>query len=374
MSLPSIAIVYDWATTPYGGAEKVLSALHSAFPQAPLFTTIANKKKAVWLTNWQVHTSWLQNLPLATTHHRLYGLLMPLAFESLNLDDYQIIISVTSASAKGILTKPKQLHISYVLTPPRYIYTHRSEYLKSSLLRRLTNPFFKYVQWWDKVAAQRPDKVIAISQLVAHRIATHYHRQADMVIYPPLDPLAASQSPVHLPQPTKFFVVVSRLVSYKRIDLAIRASLKTQKPLVIIGDGPEMSRLQAIANNSPFIHFLGSQPDAITAWYLRHSQALVMPGIEDFGITALEAISAGSPVIVHQESGVSEILNQTNALFIHDLTVDALATAYKKLEQKPYNRNKLRQSVSKYVTTSFVKKFTAAIESYWSIHHQERTV
>ena len=189
---PRIALVYDRVNTPYGGAEKVLLALHQAFPQAPLFTSVFHPR-AVWAKIFKIKTSFLQKVPFANQLHRFFVPLMPLAFESLDLSMYDIIISVTSAEAKGIITRPNQLHVCYMLTPTRYLYSHRAHYeqthwpFKIPLLNFFSRKLFDYLTWWDQVAAQRPDVIIPISGLVKKRIEKYYQRAVSDVIYPPVD-------------------------------------------------------------------------------------------------------------------------------------------------------------------------------------------
>jgi glycosyltransferase involved in cell wall biosynthesis len=227
----SVALVYDRVNTPHGGAEKVLLALHALFPNAPLYTSVYNSKTASWANVFDVRPSWLSRLPFAH-HHRLLLPLMPLAFESFDLSAYDLIISITSAEAKGIITQPHQLHLSYLLTPTRYLYSHQHEYLTTDShlsapgTKWLAHQLLKYIKWWDQAAAARPDVIIPISELVAKRTRHYYNRSTVSPIYPPLETLPlTTQRPTLLP-PTfdQYLLIVSRLVSYKRLDVA---TLKT---------------------------------------------------------------------------------------------------------------------------------------------------
>lgn len=211
---------------------------------------------------------------------------------------------------------------------------------------------------------------MAISNLVASRIETSYKRPVDAVMYPPVSVPKSQVLVEKASEPT--FLVVSRLVKYKRIDLAIQACLKHDWKLNIVGDGPEKYRLLKLANGNPKISFLGlAEPEALKA-ALETSTALLMPGIEDFGITALDAVAHGTPAVVHQESGVAEILNHKNSVFISELTPDAISTAAQKILSTEYNQVQLRQSVAKYATTTFVENIKTSVMKYWSSLSQER--
>src|ERR1035437_5789981 len=179
-----VALVYD-RVNKWGGAERVLLAFHKILPQADLYTSVYNKEKASWAKVFNVKTSFLQNFPFAKSSHQLFATLMPVAFESLNFDGYDLVISVTSESAKGIITKPGTLHICYCLTPNRYLWSSYNDYFKNRLLRFFSKPAVLYLRTWDKIASQRPDEYIAISTAVKNRIKKYYERDS-VIIYPPL--------------------------------------------------------------------------------------------------------------------------------------------------------------------------------------------
>src|ERR1035437_3756793 len=177
-----VALVYD-RVNKWGGAERVLLALHKIFPEAPLFTSVYNAESAAWAKVFDVRTSFLQNFPKAKTAHELYAVLMPLAFESFNFDNFDLVISVTSEAAKGIITKPSTLHICYCLTPTRYLWSGYNDYFKSSIFKLISKPLVSYLRFWDKIAAKRPDEYIAISIEVKNRIKKYYKRDSE-VVYP----------------------------------------------------------------------------------------------------------------------------------------------------------------------------------------------
>lgn len=369
---PKIALVYDRVNTPYGGAEKVLLALHQLYPEAPLFTSVYHPQ-AKWADVFQIKTSFLQHFPFAKKHHRIYAPLMPLAFESFDLDEFDIIISITSAEAKGVITKPHQLHLCYLLTPTRYLYSHRHQYeatnwpFKVPLLSFFSRKLLDYLTWWDQVAATRPDVIIPISNLVAHRTQHYYQRQPAPVIYPPLDPDQLQPLPdIHLYHqyylPEKYLLIVSRLVPYKQLKEAIQAAQKLNYPVVVIGSGPAEKELNQLATAQTF--FLGNVNQTQLHSILSQADALLMPGLEDFGITALEAIYAGVPVILHQDSGVAELL-PSGVIKLTDVTVESIAAAIEKLSVLETDFSSLQKNIEKYAINNFTKRFREAVLSFW---------
>ena len=367
------ALIYDRVNTAYGGAEKVLLALHQLFPQAPLYTSVYDPTVATWAQVFQVKTSFLNLVPLFRSQHRWLVMMMPLAFESLDLSAYDLVISVTSAEAKGIITKPHQLHICYLLTPSRYLYSHRHSYqnqagwLSWPPVKFLATKLFDYLTWWDQAACQRPDAIIPISHLVSERIKKYYHRSSLPAIYPPIQSIKAPSFRADqlnkFTLPNEYLVVVSRLVSYKRIDLAIKACLKLSKQLIIVGSGPELSNLKKLAGHSGLIHFLGNLDQKDLAQVMNHSAALLMPGIEDFGLTALEVQTLGKPVILHHHSGGAELLKHlVHSIHLEQELVSAMVKAINLLEETSFDKAKLQKNVRKYDRDRFTKELTHQVQ------------
>jgi len=377
-----IALIYDRVNTPYGGAEKVLLALHQIFPNAPLYTSVYDPNKAKWAQVFKIIPSFLQKIPFAKNNHRLLVALMPLAFESFNLKDYDIVISITSAEAKGVITNPKQLHICYLLTPTRYLYSHKQEYLNSKKMLNiwpislLSKKIFNYLKWWDQIAANRPDVIIPISKLVQQRCQNYYHRDTEAVIYPPVKIENILNSQPNL----KYYLVVSRLVSYKQIDLAIQACLKLGRNLLIVGDGPEKLKLMKLVdkhknklkNQGKYIIFLGHQSKERVAKLYNNCIALLMPGEEDFGITALEANAHGKPVLINMKSGAAQLIeNKKHGLHLGKNNVTELTKKMQRLEKIQFDINILRQNAHKYGTSNFMRKFVNQVNQLWQKYNNK---
>src|SRR5581483_144686 len=305
-----VAIVYD-RVNKFGGAERVLLALHKIFPKAPLYTSVYDPKRAVWAKKFpKVHTSFLQQIPFAKNNHELFPLFMPFAFSRFNFNNYDLVISVTSEFAKNINTKG--VHICYCLTPTRYLWSHEDEYFKNKFLKRLLYPFISYLKYMDKRASRKPNIMIAISTEVQKRIKKYYNREPQ-IIFPPVELKDSKKKKLINPttktgskdfqflREKRYYLLVSRLVSYKKVDLAIRAFNKLNLPLVIIGTGREEKKLTKIANKN--VYFIGNVSDNELVHYYKNAKALIFPQEEDFGIVAAEAGMFGLPVIAYKGGG-----------------------------------------------------------------------
>lgn len=305
-----VALVYD-RVTKWGGAERVLLALHSIWPDAPLYTAVFDESKASWAKVFRVIPSFLQCIPFANRMHEFLPVLTPIAFESFSFDAYDVVISVTSAEAKSIVTKPSCVHICYCLTPTRYLWSGHSDYQKypglgwASPIAKLGLLLFgPILRRWDLVFASRPDYFIAISQRVKERIERYYHRPVSAVLYPPV---SLSYVRRQKSKRSDYFLTVSRLVGYKRVDLIVDAFNELGVPLVIIGNGKDKQRLRRRARTN--IHFIDRYlTDSELLEYYEGCRAFVHAADEDFGLAAAEAQSAGAPVIAYRHSGVSEFV------------------------------------------------------------------
>jgi len=298
-----IALVHDFLTQ-YGGAEKVLEVFHEIWPNAPIFTLFYNKKvMGDKFADCDIRVSPIQNLPFGAKKYRWYLPLMPGAIERFNLKNFDLIVSDSSAYAKGIITLPKTRHFCYIHTPTRYLWSDSHDYLDSlkggeKLMSKFLVPVLSRLRLWDYLAAQRPDKLMANSKFVAERIRHYYHRESE-VIYPPVetDDFKISN------KTEKYFLIVSRLRPYKKIDLAINAFNHLRMPLKIIGGGDNKG-LKKIAG--PTIEFLGFVSEEKKRKYISQCQAFIHPQEEDFGITAVEAMACGRPVIAYASGGAKE--------------------------------------------------------------------
>ncbi|MDA8221039.1 MULTISPECIES: glycosyltransferase [Desulfosporosinus] len=310
-----VAIVHEWLTN-MGGSEQVVGVLLELFPDAPVYTSLyesANLEPS--LAEADVRPSFLQRLPKFMRKHQNLLPLMPYAFEQFDLSDYDLVLSSSSSCAKGVITGTKTIHVCYCYTPMRYAWDSYHFYMKSlkCLKRWLAVWLMHRIRMWDRLSADRVDHFIAISHAVQERIRKHYRRES-RVVYPPVDIDRFTSTCVR----EEFYVVVSRLVGYKRVDLAIEACNRLGRNLVVIGDGEEQKRLKAMdRSKGEMIKFLGRQSDLVVADYLARARAFLFPGEEDFGLTMVEALASGCPVITYGQGGAVDIVEDgvTGVLF-----------------------------------------------------------
>lgn len=368
------AIVYD-RVNKWGGAERVLLTLHELFPDAPLYTSVYHPKKAAWAKVFpEVIPSFLGKIPFVQSHHEFLGALMPIAFESFRFDKYDLVISVTSEAAKGIITKPSSLHICYCLTPTRYLWSHYNHYFKGLTFKSIIKPIVYYLRKWDKIAAQRPDVMVGISTEVCKRIKKYYERKPE-IIFPPvnLEKFKAgtkkTRSVGTFYSPHGFYLIVSRLVPYKRIDLAIEAFNELRLPLVIVGTGSEEYRLKKMAKEN--IHFIGFIDDALLLEYYQMAKALIMPQEEDFGIVAVEAQAAGCPVIAYKKGGVLDsVVDGKTGILFSPQTKNSLIKAVKRFNNLHWNQKDCIKNAKRFSKERFKKKFKTLIEKHIGGHLQ----
>ncbi|PJC76065.1 glycosyltransferase family 4 protein [Candidatus Shapirobacteria bacterium CG_4_8_14_3_um_filter_39_11] len=382
-----VALVYD-RVNKWGGAERVLLALHEIWSQAPLFTSVYNSKTAGWAKVFpKIIPSFLQKFPWAKTSHEIFSPLMPIAFESLDLSGYYLIISVTSEAAKGVLTSPHQLHLCYCLTPTRYLWSGYDDYFKTEKSRRLSRLLISYLRKWDKIAGQRPDGYVAISKTVQSRIKNYYHRESE-VIYPPIDtdkfeirnPKSESNTKYLPCSPrgvagrqagkilnTKYFFVVSRLVKYKKVDLVIETFNRLGWNLKIAGTGRETNSLKTKAKNN--IEFLGQLTDQQLLSYYQNCEAVIFPQEEDFGIVPLEAQACGKPVVAYRAGGAVEtLIENRTGLFFDKQTVESLAAKLQSFKAAGYKAEDCREQAEKFCKEKFMIEFKKYIEAEWQKH------
>jgi glycosyltransferase involved in cell wall biosynthesis len=389
LSKLKVALAYDKVNT-WGGAERVILALHEIFPQAQLYTSVYHPQKAKWSKVFsKVSPSFLQNFPLAKSNSNLYATLMPIALESFNFDSYDIVISVTSGETKGIITKPHTLHLSYILTPTRYLWHDPGHLIKA--------PFLHYLRNWDYIAAQRPDHIATISKTSQARVQKYYKRDSHL-IYPPVDTdffkptKLGKQSQVKAPQGwndpffdkngnntlgvdgtinQRYFLIVSRLTPYKKVDLAIKVFNKLKLNLVVVGTGPEFTKLKSLAK--PNITLLGHTSKKLLELY-QNCLALIMPQEEDFGLVALEAQACGKPVIAFNKGGATEtIIANKTGIFFNQQTTSSLSDALHKFHKilssvKEFNPQDCRQQALKFSLDNFQTQMKQWVITQWKAY------
>lgn len=361
-----IAIVYD-RVNKWGGAERVLLALHEMFPKAPLYTSVYDSKKASWAKVFPyIKTSFLQKIPFAKSNHEFLAPLMPFVFESFDFSDFDVVISVTSEAAKGIKTKPGTIHICYCLTPTRYLWSHYDEYFKGPFFKGVTKPIISLLRRWDKKASKRPDIMIGISEEVQKRIKKYYKRDSE-IIYPPvdIDKFQISNSKYqtnskHKISNPKYYLIVSRLVKYKKVDLAIKAFNKLGDPLIIVGTGRELGKLKRIANDN--VKFVGKVTENKLRIYYKNARALIMPQKEDFGIVSIEAQGYGVPVIAFGVGGsVDTVLNGKTGILFNSQTEKGLMQAIEKFAKMRFNERILKNNARRFSKQQFKRRLQKAL-------------
>ena len=319
----NVALVHDWLNQ-RGGAEDVLEEFVSLFPGAPVYTSLYWREKMPpqW-QQWEVHTSFIDRLPWAHRRQQLYLPIYPLAFEQMDFQGYDLVLSNKSGFCHGVITGPETLHICYCLTPTRFLWRYQQYAEQENIsrpVRAILPPFLNYLRMWDWQAAARVDHFIAISQEVRRRIAKVYGRDS-VIIYPPVD--TGRFEPVS--RTDDYYLILGRLVPYRRIDLLIEAFNRLDRPLVIAGQGRDRERLEALAG--PNVTFLGYVPDEDLPDLLARCRAFIFPGEEDFGIAPLQAMAAGRPVIAYAAGGALDTVVPGTGLLFGEQSVAAIMRA-----------------------------------------------
>lgn len=355
-----VVLVHDYLNQ-YGGAERVLEAFTEIFPDAPIFTLVYSPRQIRGaFSGKKIYTSFLQKIPLARSHHRIFPILMPLAIEKFDFSNYDLVISDSASFAKGAITRPETLHICYCHTPPRYAWDDSHKYIKEFAMPKLAKIFvplfMNYIRLWDREAACRVDKFICNSKFVAKRIKKYYNREAK-VIYPPVD----TKKFIPGKRISNYFLMVGRLLAYKRFDIAVEAFNKLKLPLKIIGDGPERKKLEKLAEKN--IEFLGEVYRKELSRHYQSCQALIFPQEEDFGLVPVEAMACGRPVIAYQGGGALESIKEgETGIFFNEQSPEALVKAVKSFRADKFNRQKLRTHALKFDKEIFKKKIKEFVE------------
>lgn len=348
-----IALVHDFLSQD-GGAERVLAAMQEIWPEAPTFVSFYDAEKLPRFKGKDIRPSFLQRAPFIKSKYQWYVGLMPAAIESFDLSSYDVVISSASAFAKGPLTRPDTVHICYCHTPTRYLWSDTHSYVEElrapGFIKALLPPLLSSLRQWDRLAAERPTVMLANSRTVQNRIQTYYKRPSD-ILYPPVDTGRFHVSDA----PKTYFLTGGRLVAYKRFDMAIEACNRLGLPLKIFGTGPMEAALRAKAG--PTIEFLGSVPDADLPALYAGAKAFLHPQEEDFGLTAIEAMASGRPVIAYRKGGAKEtIIDGKTGILFDRQDWETLAEALATFARYSFNPQTIRAHALQYDTAVFAKR------------------
>jgi len=374
-----IAIVQDWLTT-HSGSERVIEQILQIYPDADLFCMfdIMSESERSFLKGKQAKTTFLQRLPFIRRHYRRFLPLMPIAVEQFDLSAYDVIISNCHATSKGVITGPEQLHISYIHTPIRYAWDMQNEYLNASQPSAIANILMRtmlhYIRQWDMVASQRPDVILANSSFIARRIRKIYRRES-LVLYPPVDvELFPFQD-----KKEDYYLTVSRLVPYKRIDLIMEAFHgMPDKKLVVIGDGPDRKKIKKLTTSN--IQWLGYQQTDMVRKYMQNARAFIFAAREDFGITPLEAQACGTPVIAFRAGGVAETIrgledtNPTGVFFSEQASpsIQKAVSIFESVSERIELRA-CRKNAERFSNSRFKEEFRSHLNKAWDEFRKKET-
>jgi glycosyltransferase involved in cell wall biosynthesis len=341
-----IALVHDYLVQ-NGGAEKVLEAFCEIFPYAPIYTLIYSPKLMHGsFAGKKIKTSFLQKMPLAAARHRIFPQFMPFAIEQFDFSDYDIVLSDSSSFAKGIITGPETLHISYIHTPMRFAWDDCQKYTRDFYFPGFVKKFvpfaMNYIRLWDRASADRPDKIIANSKFIARRIRKYYKRES-IVINPPVNVNRFSISR----EKNDYYVAAGRLMVYKRFDIVIEAFNELGLPLKIIGRGPELERLKKMAKNN--VEFLGRVSDEDLKEHFSRCQGFIFPQEEDFGITAIEVLASGTPIIAFRGGDIPEHIEEgKTGVFFDNQKPEDIVEAVRKFKNSDYDPDYIRSTALKF--------------------------
>lgn len=360
-----IALVFDWMTNP-GGAEKVNHVFHKMFEEAPIFTSIYNKKNLKGFEKAKITTSFLQHMPFAKSKHQIYIGMMPYAYELFDLSEFDIVISSSHAAAKGIITKPETMHICYCHTPMRYAWdnwhTYIKEYKMNPIVKRIGKKRIHKLRMWDRLSADRVDHFIANSNTTKRRIEKYYSRHASV-----LHPMIKAKN-FKIAKNTKgYFLAVGRLIPYKKFDLIIETFNKIGLPLKIAGTGNMEYELRRKAKGN--IEFLGYVDDKKLRELYSESEALIFPQLEDFGITPLESMASGRPVIAYGKGGALDtVIDEKTGILFKEQTPLHLKAAIEKYQKikKDFNPEEIRKHAEKFDQKNFEKEFLSYLKEKWA--------
>lgn len=360
-----ICLVHD-DLIQFGGAEKLLLAMHEIWPAAPIYTSIydqstVNSKQST--ANLDIKTSWMQKLPFKKSLRRAFFPLYPAAFESFDFSEFDVVLSSSTRFAHGVITKPDTIHICYSNAPTRFLW-ETQKYLEFENIPRIAKvaiaPVLSFLRIWDQQAAKRPDFWIANSKNVADKLKKFYRVDSE-IIYPFVD--LNNFFPESKTKTQDYFLVVSRLLAWKRIDIVVDAANKLKFPLKIVGTGPAEKSLKKLAGKT--VEFLGEVEQDNLAKLYQQSRALILPQEEDFGITALEAQSCGKPVIAFAAGGVLEtVIPGKTGIFFGEQTSESLGKTIKQFGRQTFIPEDCRRNAEKFSKKNFQKQLKSFVESH----------
>lgn len=356
-----VALVYD-RVNKFGGAERVLISLQKIFPDAPLFTLVHNQKTSPWAREFVIKPTFFNQIKFLRNRHELLAPFSAMAFETFDFSSYDVVISVTSADAKAVITKPQTLHICYCLTPTRYLWSGKDYY-------RIPNLLLNWAQRADIVYASRPDEYLAISNEVKKRINDFYHKQSD-VVYPPINYKFFSDIQKN---DNDYYLLAGRLVPYKKPEIVIHAFNKLKRKLVIAGTGRELENLKSLAGKT--INFVGQVNDLKLRDLYAGAKAVISPQEEDFGLVPLEAQAAGTPVLAFAAGGALEtIVDQQTGLFFNQQNEDSIIETINRFEAGKHQitSKKCRKQASRFSEDRFIGEFSAKVNSLYEIYSHSR--
>lgn len=353
---PRVALVHDWLVSE-GGGEQVLRCFHELYPDAPIYALVYDEEKAPkWLAECEVRTTYIQGWPGGRTHHKLLLPFMPKAWEALDLTEYDLVLSSCSSCCKGVITRPDAVHVCYCHSPIRYVWDLYYDYLEgASGIKHAVMPCMIHkMRIWDFQAAQRVDRFVANSDYVGRRIAKYYRREST-TIHPGI---RIPDGRVYEERGDYYFVL-SRFVGYKRIDIAIEACNMLGRKLVVAGSGGEKeAKLRAMAG--PTVEFAGRVSDEQLRDYYAHAKAFLFPGIEDFGLTPLEAMAGGAPVLAYGQGGALEtVVDGRTGMFFHEQTPEALANCIEEFERCSFSAAACRARAEQFSQDKFKSQIAA---------------
>ena len=362
---PKVAIVCDWLVG-IGGAERVVLEMHQLYPDAPIYTSQYDPSRIDWFEDVDVHTGRLQKLPKSLK--KFLPLFRAWSFSHLDLTEYDLVISSSGAEAKGVKVRPDATHISYIHSPTQYYWTRYDEYIKRPGfplglnwlarlgLKLLVGPLKR----WDFKAAQRPDHIITNSTHTQAMIKRYYKRDST-IVFPPVETerfRLAGKPPLR-----HGFLIAGRQTPYKRFDLAVEACNQLKVPLIVIGDGPDHRRLERLADRN--VTFLTNVNDHEIVEHFQSALGFIMPNVDDFGIVAVEAMAAGTPVVAYKQGGALDyVVSGKTGLFFEKQTVGELAKALETTLTKNFDYNAIAASAAQFSVANFRKNLQAAINNF----------